>query len=142
MGQFGRGSFGGLRRSEYRLDKVSDTAGEVDPGAGHEAEALTTSGGEGVILAGVSGIGFDPLGGEEGVGLEAIEDGIDGAFGEDELRVRFEEADDLQTVEATGPQAGEGCHLKRTLTELGLPAVWCVAAFLQNLNAFHALYLA
>jgi hypothetical protein len=112
---------GGDWLGEDGLEEVVDAAGEVNPGGGHETEAVAAGGGEGVVLAGVSGVGLDPLGGEHGFGLEAVEDGVDGALGEDELGVLLEETDDLEAVEATVPEGGEGGHLERSLAELGFP---------------------
>jgi hypothetical protein len=144
---------GGLLLLEDRLEEVVDAAGEIDPGAGHETEALAAGVGEGVVLAGVSGIGLDPLGGEEGFGLEAVEDGVDGALGQHELGVLLEETDDFETIEATVPEGGERGHLERALAELGLPGSCAAGPFADGESFFgglvkvelitcHALYLA
>ena len=111
---------------ENGLDELVEAVGEVDPGCGHKAEAIAALVGEGVVLAGVSGVGFDPLGGEEGFVFEATEDGVDGAFGEDEAGLGFEGADDFEAVEAAAPEAGEGGHLEGSFAELGFPAVGLV----------------
>jgi hypothetical protein len=72
----------------------------------------------------MSGVCFYPLRREHGFCLEAVEDGIDGAFGEDELGVLLEEADDFEAVEAAVPEGGERGHFDGTFAELGLPGSW------------------
>ena len=133
-----RGSLEDLLGLKNRLDELVETVGEVDPGCGHEAEAIAALVGEGVVLAGVAGVGFDPLGGKEGFVVEAAEEGVDGAFGENEAGLGFEETDDLEAVEAASPEAGEGGHLKGSFAELGFPAVGLVGgragAFYRHSN--------
>jgi hypothetical protein len=109
---------------EDGLEEVVDAAGKVGPGGGHEAEALAAGGGKRVVLAGVAGVGFYPLGSEHGLELEAVKDGVDGAFGEDELGVLLEEADDFEAVAAAVPEGGERGHFDGTFAELGLPGSW------------------
>jgi len=128
------GSLEDLLGLENGLDELIEAGGEVDPGCGHEAEAIAALIGEGVVLAGVSGVGFDPLGGEEGLGFEAAEDGVDGAFGEDEAGLGFEDADDFEAVQAAAPEAGESGHLEGTFAELGFPAVRLVG---ERIGAFY-----
>jgi hypothetical protein len=100
-----RRSFGELLFCEYRFNEVIDAAGELDPRFCHQPEALASGVGQGVVLAGVSGVGFDPLGGEHSLGLEAVQDGIDRA------------------LKAAVPKAGERRHLQSAFAELGLPAI-------------------
>ena len=77
--------------------------------------------GKDVILAGMTGLGLDPLRGEKALGPESAQDRVDGALGKHQVGLLFEGANDLEAIQATVAEHREGGHLQRPLAELRGP---------------------
>ena len=75
----------------------------------------------------MSGLGLHPLGGEQAFGFEPVQDGIDGAFRQRQLRLALQKANDFKAIEAALPETGQSRHLHGALAQLRLPAVRLVA---------------
>jgi hypothetical protein len=94
---------------------------ESRPDARHLDGAIAACRGQAVILAWVTGIGFDPLGVDKPKGAEAAEERVDRALDNDEARVGFKLAEDFEAVKRGFGEDSENREFERALAELDLP---------------------
>ncbi len=116
------GLLSGLR-IENRLEKLAESAGKIGPCFGHLPQASSSWLGKGVVLAGVSGLGFNPIRSQHALGLESVKNGVDRSLSQHKPGMLFKKTNDFKAVEAPAPEACQGSHFKRALAELSLPAV-------------------
>ncbi len=66
-------------------------------------------------------LGFDPFGFDKPEGAQPIEERVNRALDDDEIRIYFEIAKDFEPIEPAIPERSEDGEFERALTKLDFP---------------------